>query len=152
MQTAAKAIAKATELDPTNKAGIQKLTKELNTLRQQTAAAAEASRHASAAAAAGSSSSSGAAPQPPPQQQQQQQQQEDPFRQPRGETWGERQRRRGHGVKDSSVKDMLDKWSSGEHESGLVGRWCSLLEFVFYWITWLGAVASEWALAAKGEC
>jgi hypothetical protein len=154
MQTAAKAIAKASELDPTNKPGIQKLTKELNTLRQQTAAAGEASRRAAAAAAAGGGGSSsaglgggGAAPQappPPPQQQQQQQQQRS--------SWGEWRQRKGHGVRTSACQEMLDKWSSGEHAGGLVGRWCSLLEFVFYWLTWLGAVASEWALNARSEC
>lgn len=122
VDTAAKALQKAAELDPSNTQGIQRLIQELNTLKQRAAAAA-------AAAAGGSSGSSGMrspAPGHVPAQAGR-----PPSLKKQRPTWELSMR--------EDVPGLLSAYAAGGHERSPVGWWCALLSLVLYCFTWLCA-------------
>jgi len=155
---AAKALLKATELDPDNTAGIQRLTKDLKALRQKAAAAAAAaagrrgSTAASGTAASGSTGDSSSDDEGPSgsngqQEKQEKQQQQQPPRQRQQQRWDRPGYR--HGVKSEEVQDILEDYWLSERSNGVVG-WCLfLLDLLFYWWMRAAAMTAEWS---DSEC
>jgi len=147
---AAKALLKATELDPDNTAGIQRLTKDLKALRQKAAAAAAAAagRRGSTAAggSTGSSSSDDEGPSGSNGQQEKQEKQQQP-RQRQQQRWDRPGYR--HGVKSEEVQDILEDYWLAERSNGVVG-WClAFLDLLFYWWMRAAAMTAEWS---DSEC